>query len=119
MFTLLRILGMPPGALQPTQIQIVGSFSCPSGRVGIPVELRITAPGGGPITTFSQQTSTGSPGTPPIGSVVFNIPAWAAAVCGEKVQFDVRGDCGSPGQPQWTQWPHQAYLYRLTLIIYD
>lgn len=104
MFTLLKIIGIPPGALQPTQIQIVGSFSCPSGSGGIPVELRVTAPLGGPITTFSQLTSTGALGTPPIGSVVFNIPAWATAVCGAKVEFEVRGDCGRAGQPQWTPW---------------
>ncbi len=101
MFTLLRVIGMPPGASQPAQIQIVGLFSCPSGGGGIPVELRVTAPLGGPITTFTQLTSTGAPSTPPFGTVVFSVPAWAAANCGEKIQFEVRGDCGSAG---WTQW---------------
>lgn len=104
MFTLSRIIGNPPGALQPTDIQIGGSFSCPSGSGGIPVELRITAPLGGPTTTFNQVTSTGASGTPPLGSVVFTIPAWVTAVCGAKINFEVRGNCGSTGQPQWTPW---------------
>lgn len=101
MFTLLRVLGTPPGAAHPAQIEIVGSFSCPgTNTVGIPLELRVTDPLGGPTTIFTQTTSTGAPGTLPLNTVAFLIPAWAASVCGSRIEFEVRGNCGG----QWTPW---------------
>lgn len=107
MFMLLRIIGTPSGAPQPARIEIGGMFSCPSGSGGIPVELRIIAPPGGPTTTFSQVTSAGGLG-PPLGSVVFDVPAWAPVVCGAKIEFEVRGNCGTQAQPQWTSWQSLA-----------
>lgn len=102
MFSLSRIIGnIPTGALQPIEILIVGSFSCPGGAGGDPVELRVGPPGG-PWSTFSETTSTGGPGMPPVESVTFSIPAqtWADAVCGGKIAFEVRGFCGGT----WTNW---------------
>lgn len=101
MFSLGLIIGVVPvGTLQPAQLQIVGAFSCPGVAGGVPVELRITAPTGGPTTTFAGTTSAGAPGSPPVDSVTFMVPAWAAAVCGAKIAFEVRGNCGG----QWTAW---------------
>lgn len=100
MFSLSRIVGtVPIGTLQPSQIQIVGAITCPPGNGGVPVELRITAPPGGPTTTFTATTNTGG-ATGPAESVTFLVPAWAAAVCGQKISFEVRGNCGG----QWTAW---------------
>jgi len=100
MFSLSRIIGtVPVGALQPTGIQVVGAFACPPGTGGVPVELRVTGPAGGPTTTFTATTSTGGT-TGPVESVIFFVPAWAAAVCGQLVTFEVRGNCGG----QWTAW---------------
>ena len=88
MFSLSRIIGtVPIGALQPSQVQVVGAFACPPGTGGVPVELRVTAPPGGPTTTFAATTSTGG-ATGPVESVTFFVPAWAAAVCGQKIAFE-------------------------------
>lgn len=100
MFSLSRIIGtVPIGALQPTEIQVIGALACPPGTGGVLVELRVTAPPGGPTTTFTATTSTGG-AAGPVESVIFLVPAWAVAVCGQKIEFEVRGKCGG----QWTAW---------------
>src|SRR5688572_24028366 len=99
MFALSQILAtVPPGALQPSQVQIVGTFACPPGAGGVPVELRLTAPPGVPTTTFTATTNTGAGG--PAESVTFLLPAWPGVVCGQDIAFEVRGNCGG----QWTAW---------------
>lgn len=99
MFSLTRIIGMVPlGALQPDRIDIVGSFACPATTAGVPIELRLVGPGL-PTTVFTATTSTGAPGTPPVGSVEVIVP-WTGWRCGEKVEFEVRGQCNG----QWTPW---------------
>lgn len=102
MFTLIRIFGeVPAGPLkEPTQIIIVGSFTCPGGSGGVPIELKVTSPAGAPATPSQTTTSTGASGEPPIDSFTIIIPAWALATCGTKITFDVRAKCGG----QWTAW---------------
>jgi hypothetical protein len=94
MFTLTRIIPVIPGGiLQPTSLDIVGSWVCPNGaNSGIPLELRITSPNGAPTTVFTATTNNGSTG--PVGSVTFSIPAWPGLQCGDKFAFEVRGNCG-------------------------
>jgi len=101
MFSVTNIIGVVPlGSLQPSQIQIAGLISCPTGSGGgIDVELRVAAPPGAPTTVFSATSSTGGPGGP-LGSVLFVLPAWTAAVCGAKIIFEVRDNCGG----SWSAW---------------
>ncbi len=93
MFTLTRIIGVVnAGALQPSQLQVVGDWACPNGaNSGIALEFRITSPNGAPTTVFTAVTNNGTNG--PVGSVVFLIPAWPGATCGMKFAGEVRGLC--------------------------
>jgi hypothetical protein len=100
MFSLTRVIGaVPVGALQPTEVQIVGDFACIGAAGGVPIELRLTAPPGVPATVFTATTSTGAPGMPPVDSVVIPVP-WTGGHCGEKISFEVRGFCNG----MWTAW---------------
>ena len=100
MFTLSRIIGVVPiGALQPTELKVIGIFACPPGTGGIPMQLRFTNPAGAPSTIFTATTSTGG-AMGPVETVVFTIPAWAAALCGTKIGFEVQGYCNQA----WTAW---------------
>jgi hypothetical protein len=99
MFTLTTIIGVVnPGALQPSQVQVVGDWACPGGaNSGIALEFRITSPSGAPTATFTAVTNNGANG--PVGSVVFLIPAWPGATCGMKFAGEVRGLCNGVMTP--------------------
>lgn len=100
MFTLARVIGsVPVGALQPDEIQVVGTFTCPGTAGGVSIELRLIAPAGVPTNTFIATTSTGSPGMPPMDSVAVVVP-WTGGHCGDNIEFEVRGMCSG----QWTAW---------------
>lgn len=100
MFTLTRVIGVVnAGALQPSQLQVIGDWACPGGaNSNIAVEMRVLAPRGAPGTTFAATTNNGPNG--PAGSVTFTIPAWSGAICGEKFACEVRGMCNGA----WTAW---------------
>ena len=100
MFTLTRIIGnVPVGALQPSTLDIIGTFACAGTAGGVQIELRLVAPPGVPTGTLTTISSTGAPGLPPVDSVVVSVP-WTGGHCGEKIEFEVRGLCNG----QWTAW---------------
>jgi hypothetical protein len=101
MFTQTRIIGVvTAGSLQPSTIQIVGDWACPStgANSGIDLELEVTSPNGHPTTAFTATTNNGTNG--PVGSVTFTVPGWSVSVCGIKFAYRVRGLCGGA----WTAW---------------